>query len=364
MSLDRFMNTLLLILVIIGNISSNNIYINDTQTEQILKPIQCKYVVIDPQYEPIDYMSSQFIDTGYIRKDFLRNDPYRFIVDNCTTTNIDPTMLYGLDLSDNELKQSDVEGLLQTNQIFSKSNRIKFLDLSGNYLENLNFLNDTLYSDLELLILNNNNNNNNNNETLNIHSLFELKKLKIVSLNNNNWSYFVFNGNELNNKLNLSYFGLRQNGIKSATNFTTFLNQYFQSLEHLDLYGNQLLSMNEFNKILFKFSIHSFNLESNKITKFNANHLVSMMDNNSSNPRTIHVNLKNNFISNTSLANFRTKNYNGSLIVIELRGNPLKCSCHSTWMLDELIAEIYKTNSETTTTTTTTALPINNNNIK
>lgn len=84
--------------------------------------------------------------------------------------------------------------------------------------------------------------------------------------------------------------------------------------------------------LLYNYSnVEHLNLEENLFSHFDINEIIPK---NFNMPRSF-INLKYNFIRNTSIHFYTINSNNSSSFSIELFGNPLMCDCSSMWMLKE-----------------------------
>jgi hypothetical protein len=247
------------------------------------------------------------------------------------------SVLYGVDLSSNGLDDSLLEKILTENPVFKYySNKIKYLNVSENGLSRLNQLvtKSSLLNtlNLDVLVVD-------RNPKLDLTDLVAFvagnSKLKLISANKCNFGEGLskltsdVEVSNLASELRLVYFGL--SGNKLTTTLLTKLGSLFAqaSIETLDLSHNKLdrilPSSIDHNRVL------KLNLERNLIDRFEVNELVA-----NSNNMSIEINLKSNFIRNTSLDNFKlgAKLVNAR-ISIKIGGNPLVCDCNSMWMLEQ-----------------------------
>ena len=84
-------------------------------------------------------------------------------------------------------------------------------------------------------------------------------------------------------------------------------------------------------------NIKQLNLEKNLFSHFNINELIPKKLNI---PKSF-INLKYNFIRNTSVNFYKLKSKQSQSISIELVGNPLMCDCNSMWILEK-VKDLFK----------------------
>lgn len=257
------------------------------------------------------------------------------------------------------MSDSDLELVLNTNPVFRYNlNLIKYLNLAHNKLVRLSSSSNTttIGNSEELLdelkLLNNNNNNQNErpilranhtgyllNRFFNVESLFlddnpslvvsvgdltsVLPQLKVLSVSRcgHAGESQISTGVPARSMI---YLGLSGNRITDHS-LVDYLPQHFTQIDILDLSFNKLSNLSSVLGRLER--VGRLNLEKNRIETFRVDDLVAKSIG--------EVNLRANFIQNTSVENFRTREAASNRPVwLRLAGNPLICDCHSIWLLD------------------------------
>ena len=318
---------LLLLLYVLG------LFARPNQTSQI-EHLNIKYLTIDKQAlvslsasesSPLVYKlfnldnSRVELNTKYFRINHVQFDA-------------NETFLYGLDLSSNNIDNERLDLIVNENpELFGS---IKCLNLSGNQLKAWD-LPSRLMDNLEVLILD-------RNKHLE-HLNFSLKNLKILSLNkcnlNENWAASTLSLLNLAAEQKLVYLGLSDNKLTDMTNEHKLLSLIDALLptqiDTLDLSYNKLSKLEVVKYVLKKSFVKRLNLERNLLSQFDMNELGTA-------PPSIEINLRYNFIRNTSLVYFQVNNLsvNGGDVrpkySVKLHGNPLVCDCNSMWLLEEV----------------------------
>jgi hypothetical protein len=348
----------------------------DSQTSQYRRqnmPLQfkCTYLIIDKNVlgksENSNYFYRIFqIETGRVDlnlnyfKTYTDNCFDEKIIENLETLAGNRSTLFGVDLSSNGMDDTKFEMILNTNPLFKyRSNLIRFLNLSDNSLSRMSsskskndlvdefaFLNElnvkisdawyllSRFSQLETLILD-------GNVDLQMFDLgilsFLMKKLKVFSLNRCNLNKYNLNETKDQRAIGEAkffYMGLSRNklGEMETSDLTRLIEVLVPSVvENLDF------SSNKFTKLELSFgkrSLTRLNFEKNLIGSFNVNEFLEI---NSNMVKFFELNLRNNFIRNLNVDNFRIKkNSKATRISIKLKHNPLLCDCNSMWLFEEM----------------------------
>ena len=309
----------------------------------------CKYLYINKNADKIPnkiraenlyHVNSYQVD---LEKNFFKTieaDCFKSDSNNFETHPHDTNyVLYGVDMSHNQLKDHELDKLIKQNSIFKYNfNMIKYLNLSNNnlhlmtsqssktYLDNeINSMRDNLnlepsdpgyllnrFFSLESLIIDNN-----PNLGLNFKILISIfPKLKILSLNN--CSTNLTRQKDSSKKSRLFYLGLNGNNLDD--NFVKLMSDL--SIEWLDLSANKITDL----KALLdtNLEVKHLSLENNFISLFESSFIRQNLS---------EINLRYNLIQNLSESRFYSKVEN--IASLKLFGNPLVCDCNSLWLLKE-----------------------------
>ena len=292
---------------------------------------KCKYILIDKtfynKYQSNFLYKLTQITSGRVD---LNQNFYKYHLDDCFNVDLmtqtlestyNKSILYGIDLSSNQLDESQLEKIINTNSVLKLSpTKIRYLNLSDNQISNLKSELLDQFTNLEVLILD-------KNPKLNINDLSIKNKLKIISLNKCNLNDNNLNTyNDSSSETKLIYLGLSGNKLNDLKNIDNFIRQS-TSIEHLDLSFNKIQKSPFF--LVQNIKVSKLNLEKNLIDNFNINGFII-------NSTSFEINLKHNFIRNTSLDNYKLKTVSkNSKISVRLLGNPLVCDCNSMWLLEQ-----------------------------
>lgn len=252
-------------------------------------------------------------------------------------------------MSSNDLSDVELESVLSTNPIFRYNlNLIKYLNLANNKLtrlmsnlsrsseelDELKLLNDESVSylrsnqtgyllsrffSLESLFIDDN-----PQLALSIGDLTSvLPKLKVLSASRCG----VAGENQISTGVeprHMIYLGLSGNRI-ADNSLIDYLPGHL-TIDILDLSFNKISNL---SNVLARIDrTNRLNLEKNLIESIRVDELAAKS--------IVEVNLRSNFIQNTSVENFRTFQ-SGTLqrpVGVRLAGNPLICDCHSIWLFD------------------------------
>jgi len=248
------------------------------------------------------------------------------------------SFLYGIDLSNNNIDNNQFKAVLRAHiEVLDEFNikLIRYLNLSNN---NLTLAADYQLEDfvnLEALILDRNNQLNDLNQ-MNLNS-----RLRIVSLNKCNLNEKInLTRNQTNfMSISLIYLGLADNKLTDMTSsnelssFNLFDNLNSFNIEIIDLSYNRFHKLSTIKYLLKKVgSLRKINLEKNLFSLFDLNEIL---ENEKQRHANIEINLRFNFIRNTSLSYFKLNTSFNPKLSIKLYGNPLVCDCNSMWLLTE-----------------------------
>lgn len=249
-------------------------------------------------------------------------------------------------MSSNELTDIEFESILNTNPIFRYNlNLIKFLNLANNKLSQLK---SSSYSDVldEFSLLNDERSSFlRPNQTgyllgrfFNLQSLFlddnPLLTVSLADLTSVLTKLRVLGANrcgaasqriilDVSSSRSMIYMGLSGNKITDVS-LAQFLPQELNA-DIIDLSFNKLSNL---SGVLARVSrVNRLNLEKNLIETVRVQELAVKS--------IAEVNLRSNFIRNTSVENFRLLERSvGRPVALRLAGNPLICDCLSVWLLD------------------------------
>lgn len=259
-------------------------------------------------------------------------------------------------MSSNQLTDNEFESILNTNPLFRYNlNLIKYLNLATNKLVHLNsnisrfndeldefnFLNDESTSflrpnqtgyllgrffNLETLVVDDN-----SLLSVSVADLMAvLPKLKVLSASR--CSPTIAQRQIVHSSINpksLVYLGLSGNKI-SDPSLDNYLPTRQLNVDSLDLSFNKLSNLT--NVLARLARVNRLNLEKNLIEALRVGDIISLEVSKSISE----INLRSNFIQNTSVENFKfdDKSTNIRPIGFRLAGNPLICDCQSIWLLD------------------------------
>lgn len=301
--------------------------------------ITCKYYLIEyASFNRLISSSNYIYKLYHFESRHVRiNEAYFRIIHNefcLNKTSIDQvralllstnSFIFGIDLGNNNLNKHGFDFIMEYHE--DELRNIRYLNLNSN---NITSISNHMFPNLESLILDRN---------LYLEDL-NFNKLKLISLNKCNLNEKTNLTIKLVKNQTLVYLGLAENKLTDMTSATE-VNAFslFDCLVSLniDLFD---LSFNRFHKLTtVKYllarinSIKKINLEKNLFSLFNINEIL--VDKQNQQFKSTEINLKFNFIRNTSLVYFRSTKINPK-ITIKLYGNPLVCDCNSMWLLDEM----------------------------
>jgi hypothetical protein len=345
--------------------------------------LKCRYIFINKSIQQsVIGLYSRIFQSSSGSKPELNHVYFKYYADDCLNSEHiineiekvgEDFVLFGLDLSSNQLNDTLLEHVLNKNPVLRYNiNLIKYLNLSDNNLsklnsagksvmqrnqqpneldEELNYLNEyylkpdeefyllNRFFNLEVLILDRN-----PELAFNMRNVLQIfQKLRVLSLNKCQLGDRSASqiGSVNHRQLDLFYLGLSANKLDENK-----LRAYFEATDNqtltvdiLDLSNNKFTVCEEIFRPGKTRRVNKLDLEHNLVKDFNINTLKNMIGFISE------INLRFNFIKNTNIDNFKlASSQSNSKISIKLEGNPLVCDCDSQWLMD--LADLLAFNSQ------------------